>query len=369
MARSTWESLSYSGLFDPTSVATPVAWQKAEIAIIRLKINARNPIVGKTDLSKSIVREWSGYWYLYRDNYQIENGALDFKSEQIYFDRWLWNAEITTQQLAQRVPLIETTQPEENVEELSEFLVFGGEIIAGLVSNLNIPIVENVLQFIVDFFANLSSADLNYLPSPLRPDRLYVWVPAGLVDFDIEFHWLGYSPLAIGAGLAEIDIEDVQTLPILPQAENPQNQTPLINFDALARANGYILSGECPPVPNEEDVLNDVAENLELLNRYVLRYSIVQPNGTLVGNFERYLWADRNPLIEQKKVTAPSPTSILYLTGISYAPTGTKQFDMLSASNASLRPNLPPAIGVFSLAIAQGSNSAANYENIVVFPG
>lgn len=248
MARTAWQEVTYAGIVDPVSVNCPVEWQKAELAIIRIKINSRDSSVGKTDLSKIIVREWSGYWYLYKNNYQISNGAIDFKAEQIYFDRWTWDAEIVTQQLAQRVPLIETTQPEENVEELSEFMIFGGEVLSGLVANLDIPIVADVLQFVVDFFSNLSSDDLNYLPSPYRPDSVWVWFPVGKISLDIEFHWLGYSPVAIGAGLAELSIEDIQQLPQLPQADSPLNPAPQKSFEELAREQGFVLPSESPPV-------------------------------------------------------------------------------------------------------------------------
>lgn len=263
MARTTWQNLTFVDLVDSVSLSCPTEWQKAECALIRIKIKSRDVSVGKTDLSKSIVREWSGYWYLYRDNYQVSNGSIDFKTEQIYFDRWLWTAEIATQQLAQRLPIIEVTQPEENAEELSEFLIFGGEVLAGLVANLNIPIVGDILQFVTDFFADLSSEDLSYLPSPFRPDTLFVWFPVGKVSLDVEFRWLGYSPVAIGAGIAELPIESIQTLPILPQADDPRNPAPQKTFDELAREQGYILESEIPTPPKP---------------RYKIQFN-VSPNG------------------------------------------------------------------------------------------
>ena len=253
MARKTAETLGYGGLIEGGSILCPVNWQKAERAIIRVQVDSRDPSIGTSDYSKIIPREFTGYAYLYKDNYQLEKITLDFQSQEIYNDLFVWRGEIALQQLAQRLPQIEVGEPLENVEEVSEFLVIGGEILSNTVASLNIGIIDDMVGFIIGFFESLSSDDLDYIPAPYRPDTIYYWFPAGKATISIEFIWYPFSPVAVGAGLAELSIEDLIQLPDNIDGKNPFSPVPVQTFDNVARDAGYILPNECVTPPTKPD--------------------------------------------------------------------------------------------------------------------
>lgn len=240
------QKFSYENVNFAVGLPAPDGWQRGYRSLIRIKMTYRDPMVGTSNYSEFIPREWSGRWYLYRDGYQQSSGVIDFRTLEIYSDTQDWLTGPNLQQLGQRVPIPETDEETENIEELSEFFVLGGETLAPLIQGLNIPIIGDIVAAALNFFENLSSDDIYYLPFPYRPDILYVSIPDGKVSVNVEYIWWEYSKIAVAGGIGEIDIQDVIELPDTGnEPEDPLNGRTPFNFADYARERGFVPEGQC----------------------------------------------------------------------------------------------------------------------------
>lgn len=246
MARITPEQETISGIVESQKIICPEGWQKAERAVIRLSVDERDPNVGVLDLTQFVVRQWTGYWYLVKDEYVWERGAIEFAQQQLYQDHQLWFLEPNIQQGGVRVPIPETTQPEENLEEVAEWLLFGGEIIESVAASIDIPIIGGLIEQAVGLLEGISSENLTYLPTPYRPDTLIVSFPTGMASMTVEFAWWPYSPLSVLGGIGEVDIQDEIPVLELPDGQPVETQSNVTTFEELARDAGFIEESECP---------------------------------------------------------------------------------------------------------------------------
>ncbi len=248
MARTDIEFIS-SEVDYPVSIACPPDWLKAEEAWIRIKQLEREPIVGKTDLSKSIVRAVSGRYWLSNSGYVQSSSLIEFKAQEIYYDKELWNAEIASQNYANELTTVDL-DINENIDEAVVTYLYLGELIAPIIGSLNLPFISDLNEWIANLLADISSDDINYYPSPYRPDTVTVWIPDGQVLLEVEFLWRKYSPIAMLGGVGEFPIDDLISPPILPISTGLLDGIPILDFDARARARGYILEAECPVLPS-----------------------------------------------------------------------------------------------------------------------
>lgn len=250
MSRLSVETEVFDNLVESQLIPCPESWKKAETAIIRLEVLDRDPSIGTVNYDKLIAREFTGFWYLLSDNYVVLNGKIDFRNMELYNNTQRWWLEDKSQESATRVPIPETTQPEENVEEVAELALTVGETIVDLIADLNIPVVGNVAEKIAEIVDSISSDDLYYLPFPIRPDTLGLSFPTGDATIRATFYWYRYSPLALGGGLGELDIEEQIETPNLPEAEEITSPIPQLSFLDRARREGLIPISECEATPN-----------------------------------------------------------------------------------------------------------------------
>lgn len=241
MARKTYQSSIVGNIIEPVSIPCPPAWRKAERAIIKLEVVSRDARIGRIDWSYFVPRQFTGYYYLFKDNFLLKNEAIDFRAMTIYEDVCEWKSETLSQQAGVRVPIPETTQPEENLEELTELILWTGNILSSVLDSTNIPFISDISSKIVELLEDVSSDNLYYLPQPYRPDKLLLGFRAGWANLKVTFVWYPFSPLSIAGGIAEVPLEEqIEPLEDVISPLDPTAQSEIKSFEDLAIEQGFV---------------------------------------------------------------------------------------------------------------------------------
>lgn len=224
-------TISESGLWE---IPEPV--RLSEKIRITASIIARPAEAGVIDFSKFIPRKFSGYFYLLRGGSVISTEPIQFQNQQLLSHNNSWSNEGIAQSY-----MTELSTPDVDLnallDEFANVLLYFGESVFGILENLNIPVLNTVFGLIGSAYDSFIGDNLWYLPIVDTPTHIGFSLPTG-VQLSLSITYYRFSPIAVGVGLAEIDIDDL----ILEEESDPS--IPSLEFSPVTTLeNSCILAG------------------------------------------------------------------------------------------------------------------------------